>query len=135
MATEQKISGLKSIWFSCAMQHILSIVIDNECTIRVFEFPYFLAIKCEAYLDRGISDPWLSKDLEDIVYLLINRKEFNQEIANSPLEVKSYIVSFFRELSNKDYFNELMDGMVRSSETLAMIEKVKENWVKISRMF
>jgi len=56
-------------WFKTGFYKAEKIVIENQ-PINILPLPYFLATKFAAFFDRGIEDPIISKDFEDIVYLL-----------------------------------------------------------------
>lgn len=134
MVTGHKKCGLKSKWFQKAMTAVNTVRIGENCEIRLFTFPYYLATKCEAHLDRGLTDPWLSKDLEDIVYLLMYRVECVDEISNADYEVKKYIVDFFKKFTTDNLFNELIEAMIGRRETDVMVERVKNKCIRISML-
>jgi hypothetical protein len=59
--------------------------------------PYFLASKFTAFEDRG-RDPRTSHDFEDIVYILDNRISLVNDILDSDLEVKKFLIARFSNL-------------------------------------
>ncbi|MBN1541894.1 nucleotidyl transferase AbiEii/AbiGii toxin family protein [candidate division KSB1 bacterium] len=77
-----------NVWFKCGFEKAQWGSIDGF-RIRILSFPYFLASKFSAFLDRGV-DARTSPDFEDIVYLLDNRKNL-QEILESDNKVRSFL--------------------------------------------
>jgi predicted nucleotidyltransferase len=59
--------------------------------VRCLPFAHFLATKFDAYNDRGKNDPVMSKDFEDIVYLLDNRNTLLEDIRTAPERVRTYL--------------------------------------------
>lgn len=71
---------------------------------------YFLATKFEAYHNRGKSDPLGSPDFEDIIYILDNHLELPDEILNSPINVKKFLVTEFKTILNDTTLQEAILG-------------------------
>jgi predicted nucleotidyltransferase len=101
MATKQVGWAPSNEWFESGFKNLIPFEVDNETTIQIFPFPYFLATKFSAFVDRG-GDPRSSKDFEDIVYVLDNRLGLVKEILTAPEEVRSYIAFQFHELQHAD---------------------------------
>lgn len=80
MPTETKILGFTNRWYKEGIIHSIHFDLDKNNRIRILSVPYFIACKLEALFNRGLADLRLSKDLEDIVFLLNNSVNF---IANN----------------------------------------------------
>ncbi len=78
-------------WFAPGYKHRVAYRVDENTTISIFPVAYFLASKFSAFDDRG-SDPRISKDFEDIVYVLDNCLNVVYEVRNAPQDVKDYLV-------------------------------------------
>jgi hypothetical protein len=82
------------------------VTIANGTEIEIFTIPYFLASKWEAFKSRGALDFRSSSDFEDIVYVLENAENIEEELINSPPEVKSYLKQKFAEWVDRYEFEE-----------------------------
>jgi hypothetical protein len=70
---------------------------------------YFLATKLEAFFSRGIKDPRLSHDLEDVVIILSHvEKEKILELADPDLE--KFLKQTFKDFLNNDVILEAMSA-------------------------
>jgi len=78
-------------WFKDGLGRSQNVEVGNNMHVRCLPFVHFLATKFDAYQDRGKNDPLLSKDFEDIVYLLDNRTTAVDDIAVAPEKVRTYL--------------------------------------------
>jgi predicted nucleotidyltransferase len=101
MATKEVGWAPSNEWFERGFNNLISYRVDEETTVRIFQFPYFLATKFAAFAGRG-GDPRTSKDFEDIVYVLDNRLNLVPEILAAADDVKSYLTVQLHELQNSD---------------------------------
>lgn len=72
--------GWDSQWFEEALGESMS-VDCNERKIRIVSAPYFVALKLEAFEDRGQRDFFTSTDFEDVICLFNGRETIVDEIA------------------------------------------------------
>lgn len=77
-------------WFSPGFFQRESFDINNQ-KIQILPLPYFLASKFSAYNDRGAKDPRSSHDFEDIIYVLDNRTDIVEQLAEVPDDVRPYL--------------------------------------------
>src|SRR5690606_4788683 len=89
MPTNPEIIGFSNIWYPQGFKEAKTVTIENGTEIEIFTIPYFLASKWEAFKSRGALDFRASSDFEDIVYVLENAENNEEELINSPPEVKS----------------------------------------------
>lgn len=101
MATRQVGWAPSNIWFEPGFKNLISFRLDDETTIQIFQFPYFLATKFAAFEERG-GDPRTSKDFEDIVYVLDNRVNLVDEIVSAQDDVGSYLRYQLHKLQHAD---------------------------------
>lgn len=90
-------------------------IVDDQTTIKLFTAPYFLATKLEAFKARGKNsdgqyDGRVSPDFEDIVFLLVNRRNIWTEIAETNEILKEYLKEEFTLLLENPYFEEWIDA-------------------------
>ena len=98
MPTDTRILGFSNRWYSEGILHSISYQIDKNMTIKILSIPYFIGCKIEALFNRGMRDLRLSKDLEDIVFL-INYGLKVDTVNNNAL--KKYINNQFKILLSK----------------------------------
>lgn len=85
MPTDPKVLGFSNQWYKEGIAHSIYFTLNKNITIRILSISYFIACKLEALFNRGMSDLRLSKDLEDIVFLLNNNvtiTETNPTLSN-----------------------------------------------------
>lgn len=102
MPTDTKILGFSNRWYSEGIVHSIDYEIEKNITIRILAIPYFISCKLEALFNRGMGDLRLSKDLEDIVFLVNYGIKVNTDNKN----LKKYISNQFKILLNKPELRE-----------------------------
>ncbi len=112
-------------WYPPAIEHANRITLPSGAEIRVVTAAHFLATKFEAFHGRGKGD-YFSHDLEDIVFVLENRKDFIKELFESSDELKDYFAAQALGLLNDDFLN-VLPGLV----TNAGGERQIENYLKL----
>lgn len=106
MPTDESILGFSNKWYASGFKMAVGADIDKNHTVKIFPVEYFIASKLEAFKDRGKNDGRTSTDFEDIVFVLNNRSIVWEEFANSPSEVKDYLLVEFKKLTAGPYFYE-----------------------------
>lgn len=91
MPTEEAVLGFTNTWYKEGMEESFLYEIDEEISIRLMPFPYFIASKIEAHNSRNKSDLRTSKDFEDIVYSFDNRKNPLGDLRRASKEVSVYL--------------------------------------------
>lgn len=66
MPTEDTSMGFGNKWYPEGYKKAIDYTIDDRCTVRILDSPYFLATKFEAFKARGNYDGRTSHDFEDI---------------------------------------------------------------------
>lgn len=110
-------------WFAKGFDKREEVKIDN-ISIQIMPLPYFLASKFSAFKDRGGNDPRQSKDLEDITYILNNRTDWHEVIADSQKEVKDFLKIHLKQILESAGIQEAMRGFLfyeEQSERFKMI--------------
>jgi hypothetical protein len=77
MPLDEKVLGFSNKYYRSGFKHKEKLKLPNGTVIFILPLAYFLATKLEAFFNRGAKDPRFSKDLEDIVALLSEAKDFN----------------------------------------------------------
>lgn len=107
--------GLKGMWLKSALQHYSVYSVKEDIKVKIVQAPYFLALKLEAFSDRGKGD-FLHKDIEDIISLIDGRSTLIAEVTAQDIPLKSYIGQQFSML--KTGLLEYAEGHVGSAEKL-----------------
>jgi hypothetical protein len=74
--------------------------------VKILQPVFFLATKLEAFKDRGKNDGRTSKDFEDIVFILENRRTIWEELENTSGLLREYLISEFRKWMSHQPFEE-----------------------------
>ena len=110
-------------WFAKGFEKREEVKMDT-ISIQIMPLPYFLASKFSAFEDRGGNDPRQSKDLEDITYILNNRTDWHEVIADSQKEVKDFLKIHLKQILESAGIQEAMRGFLfyeEQSERFKMI--------------
>jgi predicted nucleotidyltransferase len=129
MPTNDPSIGFSNKWYPQGFNEAMEYTIDENCRIYILTAPFFLATKLEAHLSRGADDPRLSKDLEDIVYVLENRQLIWKEMNETKGELKMYLKEEFLRLVDHPSINEWIGCHVERASppaTLRIIDQLKK---------
>lgn len=116
MPTSEEILGFSNKWYQEAIVHVDQRTIDPGYIIRIFSAVYFIAVKMEAYKNRGINDGRTSSDFEDIVFILNYRNAIWNELQAAPLTVKKYLKDNFKTLLEDDHIYEAISAHLEYNE-------------------
>lgn len=109
MPTEAGVLGFANAWHKVAMQDCDEVIVDGEL-IRIPTSTLFLAIKIEAFLDRGESDFVMSHDMEDLITVIDNRPTIVDEVRNSQTLAKDFVSQQFAKWLENRSFIEAIPG-------------------------
>ena len=107
--------GLKGIWLKAALQHYNLYSLNDFIEIKIVDAPCFLALKLEAFADRGKGN-FLHKDIEDVIALIDGRSTLISEVAAQDEMLKTYIRKQFNLL--KQNLIECTEGHIGSADRL-----------------
>ncbi len=116
MPTNDSILGFSNAWYPDGFSNAVTIKLDEDCNIKIFSSPYFIATKLEAFKSRGKNDGRTSSDFEDIVYVLNNRTTVWDEFRAAPKKLKIYLQTQFRLLLENEYLDEWISSNLDFSE-------------------
>ena len=134
MPVEPKILGFSNRWYKKGFESSIKEMID-EFEIRIFNLPYFLATKLEAFNDRGTKGAlWESKDFEDIISVLDTRKDAIELIKSSPKDVREFINQALKKfLEDESRLREGIESVlnsyspkIRPARTIELIKRIKQ---------
>lgn len=126
----KNILGFSNRWYPDAIRGANRIKLASGKEIQVISAAYFIATKFEAFADRGKGN-YFSHDLEDIVFVMENRRDFILELSNCSAELKTYFSEQARLLLNDEFLN-VLPGLLNNPDSSKIIEnnlKIMRGWL------
>lgn len=112
MPTNDPSIGFSNKWYQEGFENSVDYKIDEYCSVKILDAPYFIATKIEAFKGRGKNDGRTSQDFEDIVFVLENRESIWKEINELEGDISTYLKNEFKELLKNKYLAEWIDSHV-----------------------
>lgn len=123
MPTDEKILGFSNIWYKDGVKYSIKRNL-SDIEIRVFDLPYLMATKIEAYKGRGRGNFKTSHDIEDIITLIDGRKTIAKDLNTSNGPVLKYLKAELELfLENDDFINSL-EAHISAREVLQGRKKI-----------
>lgn len=110
MPTGESILGFSNKWYLPGIKAAIYYYLPSGLKIKILTFPYFLAVKVAAFVNRGRQDIYMSKDLEDIVFLLDSCPKIREELNNAPAEILNYLRHEISPLIEEEEFQQSILG-------------------------
>ncbi len=111
------------VWFKEGMENTILVSLPKGTQIRIFPLPYFIAIKFEAFFDRGKNDFYGSHDFEDIVTVLAYRNSYDDLFITPEPLLKAFAEYARRIISNKSLM-EYIQAHIDPTEPAALSDNV-----------
>lgn len=130
MATEDGPLGPANRWYKIGFENLWTAKAKGQ-EIKILSAPCYLATKFEAFNNRG-SDYRTSHDIEDVIYVLDNRINIVEEIANDDVRIAQFIKEQLQIISNKGIMQEVLMAHIHPlmlDERLPIVEE------KITQIF
>ena len=108
----EEVLGWKSRWFEEALRSAETMYIEGQ-QVKVISAPYFIALKLEAFEDRGKGDFIFSTDFEDIICLFNGRHSLVDEILAEPT-VGREIAEKFAQYVQEPELEDAVTGFVQN---------------------
>ncbi|WP_317930132.1 nucleotidyl transferase AbiEii/AbiGii toxin family protein [Halioxenophilus sp. WMMB6] len=115
MSADAEALGFTNRWYKTAVQNATKYRLQDNLYLQVISPVDFLATKFEAFLDRGKGD-YFSHDMEDIVFVLENRRDFIVELMAASDEHKRYFAEQANNLLNDSFLN-ILPGLMTVNVT------------------
>ena len=106
---EPNILGFAGIWYE-EISKTPQIVLFDDISIQIAQPAHFLATKIEAFGDRGIQDPILNHDLEDIISLIDGCADLLSSIKKQNPTMRQWIQEKMIFISKQDWFQDAVTG-------------------------
>ena len=107
MPTDQAILGFSNRWYDSAIEAAKEVSLPGGQKCRILDLPHFFATKFEAAAGRG-GDLRMSKDLEDIMYVLNGCEDVVPELLAGTEVVRAFLSEQFSKLKSLRNFDELL---------------------------
>ena len=108
----EDVLGWKSRWFEESLATAETVQVGNNL-VRIITPPYFVALKLEAFEERGHKDFLGSTDFEDVICLANGRESLVNEIMNCD-NLRAGIAQKFREYLAHPELEDAVDGFVQT---------------------
>ena len=108
----EDVLGWKSRWFEESLVAAETVQVGNSL-VRIITPPYFVALKLEAFEERGHKDFLASTDFEDVICLANGRESLVKEIMNCE-NLRGGISRKFRDYLPCPELEDAVDGFVQT---------------------
>ena len=131
---QPNILGFAGMWYEDISKAPQTVVID-DISIQIAQPAHFLATKIEAFWDRGMQDPILSHDLEDIISLIDGCTDLLSSIHNQNPTIRLWIQEKMAFISEQDWFQDaVMGNLPRGPSQMQREEHLFQKWSHIMQM-
>lgn len=118
MPTNKEALGFSNKWYPAGFTKAINYDIGDG-NIRIFQSPFFIASKLEAFKNRGANDGRTSTDFEDIIFVLENSSQIWNDFENAEQEIKLYLKNTFQTMLSNIHFEEWLNAHVGFGNTNA----------------
>lgn len=109
---QEDVLGWNSKWFGAALDHTEMVVIEGR-EVPVVAAPYFVALKLEAFEERGEGDFLTSTDFEDVICLFNGRPSIVDEISSAS-DLREVLASKFRAYLQSQDVEDAVEGFAQT---------------------
>lgn len=133
MPVEDPMGEMRTRWFDVAVRTVVPVRL-REVEVRVVTAPCFVAMKMEAFSDRGQGDFVASHDVEDVIALVDGRQSLETEIAQAQPDLRDFVVKRLREWLDNPAFVEALPGhLAPDPGSQARLPLLRERLARIVR--
>lgn len=128
MSSDQSGMGFTNRWFREGIQNSIQ-VLNSPVPVRIFNLPYFIAAKIEAFKGRGKGDFVGSPDIEDIISVLevASGEHFESQLKGCSQELNQYLRKEFSDwVNSRDFLDALPGAVFNRQEELIVIDRILE---------
>lgn len=112
LPVREEVLGWRSKWFEAALRSATTVDVQGR-SIRVVSAPYFVALKLEAFEERGGGDFITSVNFEDVICLFNGRETVADEIA-AEREIGKMLGTKFAAYLRSDILDDAIEGFVQT---------------------
>lgn len=106
--------GWNSKWFDVALEESSEVRVGDR-VVRIVSAPFFVALKVEAFEERGKGDFISSTDFEDIICLFNGREAVVDEIASSE-RLRGFLAGKFAAYLDQPECEDAVEGFVQTED-------------------
>ncbi|TAJ17483.1 MAG: hypothetical protein EPO68_09455, partial [Planctomycetota bacterium] len=106
MPTDSRVLGFSNRWYRSTVRHRLPHRLPSGRVLHHTDASHFFATKLEAFFDRGSGDACASHDLEDVVRVIDGRSSSEEDVRQSPTDVRRYVAESIARILGTPYFLE-----------------------------
>lgn len=126
------LGGSGNEWDWLALRNAVSATVDGT-TFRHVSAAAFIAMKVEAFQDRGHQDLRSSHDIEDVIALIASRPSITTDVAAAPAAIAAKISNFASALVNAEVAEEVLAAHLNNADDPEhVVQMVLERLVKIA---
>ena len=129
MPTDTKVLGFSNIWYQDGFCNSVEKIVDTQM-IKVFDLPYLLATKIEAFKGRGRGDFLSSHDIEDIITLFDGRSSIVDDLKIAEVNVFNYLKTEFANFISSDDFESAIEAHISDRHNIWARKKIVFNRIK-----
>ena len=115
--------GSGSALDALALQAPVVVTIDGV-TVRHVSAALFIAMKLQAYQDRGEGDLQASHDIEDVIALIASRPSIGDDVKGAPDTVRTKIAEFAAALATSDVAEDILTGHLNNADNVSYAVRV-----------
>jgi len=124
MPTSTDAAEFGSPWFEEALSTVETYELRDGLTVDVIGPSCLLATKLDAFLDRGASDYYGSKDLEDVVALMEGCSRLLDSLQSASAELRQHVSNGIRRLLDMPGFVEAVPAHLSPESPPGTIDRV-----------
>lgn len=126
MPSENSPIGPSNRWYALGMKDLWQMEVEG-IVINILSAPCYLATKFEAFNSRG-SDYRTSHDFEDIIYVLDNRTTIIEEIKNTNVLIREFLIREFIKInshkSSEEIYSAHIHPLIVEERLPILLEKI-----------
>lgn len=133
MPSEEEVLGFSNPWYGYVVSTARPHELPAGPVVRLVSPVGHLATKLAAYRDRGADDPLASRDIEDVIVLVGGRPEITEEVADAPIDLRSWVAGAVGSLLEIDEIEYVLVGNLPDAATVpGLVEEVRGRLERIA---
>lgn len=129
MPTNEKILGFSNKWYAEGYKKSVTKNVDG-IVIKVFDVPYMVATKIEAFKGRGKNQYSTSHDIEDIVTIIDGCSQVSSKIQSAGNEIKAFLKKELQLMMSNNQFLSSIDAHISDRTNLSARKQIILNRIK-----
>jgi predicted nucleotidyltransferase len=135
LPTRPEILGFGDRWSAQAFAHAIEHFLPDGQRIRLVATPYFLAMKLDAFNDRGRGDYVGSHDMEDVITVIDNRPTIEGELRSASPDIRRFVaMELARHLEAPSFVEALPGYLSGDSGSQARLPGLRARLERIKTM-